>query len=113
MKKTKIKGVIMVIDLSKIKITKEALKYLKRKEKSTVTIGYPDYRINGDFAVVPIPEIFVKKPKLEQEYYKVNIDGIDVYLSKSVYLPENDVVIDVNCFLKIHFLTISGFSTKD
>jgi exopolysaccharide biosynthesis predicted pyruvyltransferase EpsI len=103
----------MELDFSKIKITKEALHYLNEKRKLAVTIGYPDYRTNGDFAVVPVPEIFAKKPKSENEYHKINIEGIDVYISKLVYLPENDVVIDVDCFLKIHFLTIAGFSTKD
>lgn len=100
--------------MGKIKITEKALTYLNKKGKLSVTIGYPDYRTNGDFAVVPVPEIFARKPKSEEEYNKIIIDGIDVHVSKQVYLPkENDVVIDVDSFLKMNFLTVSGFSTKD
>lgn len=103
----------MAIDLSKIKITKNAINHLNKKGKLSVTIGYPDYRTNGDFAVVPVPEIFAKKPKAEHEYNKVNIEGIDVFVSKSVFLPEEDVIIGVDSFLGMKFLTISGFSIKN
>lgn len=103
----------MEIDTSKIKITEKALNYLNTKNKLSVTIGYPDYRTNGDFAVVPVPEIYAKKPKIEEQYNKVTIDGIEVYVSKMVYLPkDNDVVIGVDSFLKMKFLTVSGFSIK-
>ena len=103
----------MAIDNNKIKITQKALNYLNKKNKSSLTIGYPDYRTNGDFAVVPVPEIFAKKPKLEGGYNKIIIDGIDVYVSKLVYLPEdNDIVVDVDTFLRMQFLTMSGFSIK-
>jgi exopolysaccharide biosynthesis predicted pyruvyltransferase EpsI len=98
--------------MSKITITENALSYLNKKGKKSVTIGYPDYRTNGDFAVVPVPEIFAKKPKAEEGYNKITVDGIDVYVSKLVYLPDNDVVIDVDKFLKMQFLTVSGFSIK-
>lgn len=103
----------MAIDINKIKITKDAMNYLNKKGKLFVTIGYPDYRTNGDFAVVPVPEIFAKKPKAEQEYNKVNKDGIDVYVSKLVYMPEEDIVIGVESFLGMKFLTVSGFSIKN
>lgn len=102
----------MAMDKYKIKITEKAHNYLKKKDKLSVTIGYPDYRTNGDFAVVPVPEIFAKKPKLEEQYNKINIDGIDVYISKLVYMPENEVIINVDSFLKMNFLTLSGFSIK-
>jgi hypothetical protein len=104
----------MSIDRSKIKITEKALDYLKTKEKLSVTIGIPDYRTNGDFAVVPVPEVFAKKPKNVDEYNMVNIDGIDVYVSKAIYLPkDNDVTIDLDSFLKIRFLTMTGFNIKN
>lgn len=104
----------MSIDNSKIKITEKALNYLRKKDKLTVTIGYPDYRTNGDFAVVPVPEIFARKPKAEEEYNKVDIDGIDVYISKTVYLPkDNDIIIDVDTFLKMNFLTVKGFKINN
>lgn len=104
----------MSIDKNKIIITEKALKYLKKKGKLSLTIGLPDYRTNGDFAVVPVPEIFTKKPKAEEEYNKVNIDGIDVYISRTVYLPkDNDVIIDVDTFLKMNFLTMSGFKIEN
>ncbi|MGD9566944.1 MAG: CC/Se motif family (seleno)protein [Sedimentibacter sp.] len=103
----------MAIDSNKIKITEKALNYLNKKSKTAITIGYPDYRTNGDFAVVPVPEILAKKPKLENGYNKINIDGIDVYVSKLVYLPEeNDIIVDVDTFLRMQFLTMSGFSIK-
>lgn len=102
----------MAIDKNKIKITEKALNYLKKKEKLSVIIGYPDYRTNGDFAVVPVPEIYAKKPKVEEQYNKINIDGIDVYISKLVYMPENEVIINVDSFLKMNFLTVAGFSIK-
>lgn len=104
----------MPIDNSKINITEKALNYLKKKNKLDITIGYPDYRTNGDFAVVPVPEIFAKKPKKEEEYNKINIDGIDVYISKTVYLPkDNDIIIDVDTFLKMNFLTMKGFKINN
>ena len=104
----------MAIDTSKIKITVDAIKYLKRKGKLSVTIGFPDYRTNGDFAVVPVPEIFAKKPKTEEDYNKINIDGIDVYISKTVYLPkDNDIIIDVDTFLMMNFLTLTGFKINN
>lgn len=104
----------MKIDISKIKITEKALEYLNKKGKMHVTIGYPDHRMNGDFAVVPIPEIYSKKPKNESEYYKIEKDGIEVYISRMVYMPaDNDIIIDVNSFLKINFLILKGFSIKN
>ncbi len=96
----------------KIKITEKALKYLEKKGKASIVIEFPGYRTNGDFAVIPVPEVFAKKPKSAEEYNKVNIDGIDIYVSKTVYMPEdNDVVIDVESVFKIGFLTMSGFGT--
>lgn len=100
----------MAMDSNKIKITEKALNYLKRKGKLSLTIGLPDYRTSGDFAVVPIPEVFAKKPKMVEEYNVVNVDGIDVYVSRTVYLPENnDVIIDLDTFLNMGFLTMTGF----
>ncbi len=97
-----------------IKITEKALDYLRKKDRTAVVIGYPDYRINGDFAVVPVPEIFARRPKAEEGYNKITVEKIDVYISKTVHMPENrDVVIDVDSFLKMRFLTLSGFSVKD
>lgn len=104
----------MTIDSNKIKITEKALSYLKRKKKTSITIGIPDYRINGDFAVVPVPEIFAKKPKSVEEYNVINVDGIDVYVSRAIYLPEdNDIVVDLDSFFKMSFLTLSGFKINN
>ena len=104
----------MSIDKNKIKITEKALNYLRKKDKQSLTIGLPDYRTNGDFAVVPVPEIFAKKPKKEEEFNKVNIDGIDVYVSKMVYLPkDNDIIIDIDTFLRMNFLTMKGFKINN
>lgn len=104
----------MKIDARKIKITEKALEYLNKKGKTHLTIGYPDHRINGDFAVVPIPEIYPKKPKNETEYYMINKDGIEIYISRMVYMPvDNDIIIDVNSFLKMNFLILKGFSINN
>ncbi len=99
--------------MSKIKITDKALNYLNKKGKKSLTLECPDYRTNGDFAVIPIPEIFAKRPKAEEKYNKIMAEGIDVYVSRLVYLPDNDVTIDVDKFLNMHFLTVSGFNIKD
>ncbi len=104
----------MAIDSNKIKITEKALSYLRKKGKLSLTIGLPDYRTSGDFAVVPVPEIFARKPKAEEEHNKVNIDGIDVYIQRTIYLPEkNDIIIDIDTFLKMNFLTMSGFKVEN
>ncbi|HBV68128.1 MAG TPA: hypothetical protein DEF04_08030 [Clostridiales bacterium] len=93
-----------------IKITGKALDYLKRKGKTAVTIGFSDYRTNGDFAVIPIPEIFAKKPKSEEKYVRTEVEKIEVYISRMVDMPKDeDVVIDVTSFLKMQFLTLTGF----
>ncbi len=104
----------MAIDSDKIKITEKALSYLRKKGKESLTISLPDYRTSGDFAVIPIPDIFVKTPKSEEEYNKVNVEGINVYVSRKVYLPtDNDIIIDVDTFLKMNFITMSGFKIED
>lgn len=104
----------MEIDVNKIKITEKALEYLNKKGKTHITISYPDHRMNGDFAVVPIPEIYARKPKNESEYYKTNKDDIEIYISRMVFMPkDNDVVIDVSSFLKMHYLTLKGFSINN
>lgn len=104
----------MLVDRNKIKITEKALNYLKRKGKLSLTIGLPDYRTNGDFAVVPVPEIFAKKPKQEEGFNKINIDGVDVYISRTVYLPEdNDIIVDVDSFLGMNFITMTGFKIEN
>lgn len=97
-----------------IKITEAALNYLHKKGKHEVRIEYPEYRTSCECAFVQVPEIFANKPKLEENYRKIIIDGIDVFLSRTVILPEdNDVIIDVDSFLKFKILTISGFNSKD
>jgi len=97
-----------------IKITEAAGNYLHKREKLEVRIEYPNYRTSCECAFVSVPEIFAKRPKSEGEYYKTTIDGIDVFLSKYISLPEdNDIIIDVDSFLTIKTLTVSGFNTKD
>lgn len=97
-----------------IKITEAARNYLQKKGKHEVRIEYPEYRTSCECTFVQIPEIFAKKPKSEENYRKITIDGIDVFLSRSVLLPaDNDVIIDVDSFLKFKILTISGFNSKD
>ena len=68
-----------------IKITEKAKDYLKKKGKLQVVIEFP----------------------------KTAIDGIDVYISNSVILPSNDVVIDLDSFLGIKILSLSGFKASE
>lgn len=97
-----------------IKITEAARNYLQKKGKNEVSIEYPNYRTSCECAFVSIPEIFAKKPKHEEHYHKTTIDGIDVFLSNSVSLPkDNDIVIDIESFLKIKTLKVYGFKIKD
>ena len=97
-----------------IKITEVARNYLQKKGKYEVCIEYPNYRTGCECAFVQVPEIFAKKPKAEEGYHKIRIDGIDVYLSKSIMLPKDkDVIIDVETILLIKVLKVYGFSTKE
>lgn len=95
-------------------INEKALNYLNKKEKHEITIEYPQYRTSSECAFVQIPEIFAKKPKSEENFRKITIDRIDVYLSKQVVLPtDNDITIDLDSFLGIKNLTVSGFKLED
>jgi hypothetical protein len=62
---------------------------------------------------VPIPEIIAKKPKAPENYQIINIGGIDVYISRTLVLPNNDVVIDLDTFLGIKLLRVSGFKSNE
>lgn len=96
-----------------IKITDAAKNYLHKKNKLSVCIEYPEYRTGNDCAFVQVPEIFAKKPKKEQDYNIISLDEINVFLSKLINLPDNDVIIDAASFLGIKILTVSGFNSKD
>jgi hypothetical protein len=96
-----------------IKITEKAKDYLKKKGKLQVVIEFPEHRLNSESVVVPIPEIFAKKPKKPESFQKTAIDGIDIYISNSVILPSNDVVIDLDSFLGIKILSLSGFKASE
>lgn len=96
-----------------IKITDTAKDYLHNKNKLNVCIEYPEYRTGNDCAFVQVPEIFAKKPKKEQEFNIVSVDGINVFLSKIIKVPNNDITIDVTSFLGIKILTVSGFNSRD
>lgn len=96
-----------------IKITEKAKNYLKNKGKLQVVIEFPEHRLNSESVVVPIPEIFARNPKKPEGYQKTTIDGIDVYVSNSVVLPDNDVVIDLDSFLGIKILNLAGFKANE
>jgi len=97
-----------------IKITEAARNYLQKKGKHEVCIEYPNYRTSCECAFVQIPEIFAKKPKSEDGYHKIRIDGIDVFLSKYIILPKDkEVIIDVETILLIKVLKVYGFNTKE
>lgn len=96
-----------------IKITEAAKNYLHNKNKLNICIEYPEYMTGNDCAFVQVPEIFAKKPKKEKEFNIINIEGINVFLSKLIKIPENEIKIDLTSFLGIKILTVSGFSSRD
>jgi hypothetical protein len=102
-----------MFDENAINITERAMKHLKKKGKLQVTIEIPDNRLSSESVLVPIPEIIAKKPKTLENYQIINIDGIDVYISKSLVPPKNDVVIDLDTFLGIKLLRVSGFKSNE
>ncbi len=96
-----------------IKITEKARKHLNKKKKHDLTIEIPENRLNSESVLVPIPEILAKKPKNSNKYKVITIDGIDIYVSNYLKLPENDVIIDLDSFLGIKLLSVSGFKSKE
>ncbi len=96
-----------------IKITAAAKNYLHKKNKLNICIEYPEYRTGCECAFVQVPEIFAKLPKKEEAFYKISLGGINVFISKLIKLPDNDIIIDINSFLGIKILTVSGFNSKD
>lgn len=99
--------------MENIKITEKAKNYLKKKGKFQVVIEIPEHRLSSESVVVPVPEIFAKKPKNPENFQQVTIDGIDVYIAKSVMIPNNDVVIDLDSFLGIKILNLLGFRSNE
>jgi hypothetical protein len=96
-----------------IKITERAMQHLKKKEKLQVTIEIPENRLSSESVLVPVPEIIARKPKAPESYQIVAVGGIDVYISKSLSIPKNDVIIDLDTFLGIKLLRISGFKSNE
>ncbi|HHZ02281.1 MAG TPA: hypothetical protein GX396_05005 [Tissierellia bacterium] len=96
-----------------IKITEKAIMHLKKKGKTQIVIEYPEYRTNCDCVFVPVPEIFARKPKKPEDYLIATIDGIDVYISKAVEIPEKGIVIDVESFLGLKLLRMTGFKIRE
>lgn len=100
-----------IIDI--IKITDTAKKYLHNKNKLNICIEYPEYRTGNECAFVQVPEIFAKKPKKEEGYNIISVEGINIFLSKLIKIPDNDIIIDVTSFLGIRILIVSGFNSRD
>ncbi len=100
-------------DENVIKITQRANNHLKKKGKLQVTIEIPENRLSSESVLVPIPEIIARKPKNPEGYQITTIDGIDVYVSNSIALPKNDIVIDLDIFLGIKLLSLSGFKSNE
>lgn len=99
--------------MENIKITDKAKNYLKKKGKLHVVIEIPEHRLSSESVVVPVPEIFAKLPNNPENFQKVTIDGIDVYVSNSVIVPKNGVVIDLDSFLGIKILNLLGFKLNE
>lgn len=99
--------------MENVKITEKAKNYLKKKGKLQVVIEIPEHRLSSESVVVPIPEIFAKRPKNPDSFQKFTIDGIDVYISNSVILPSNGVVIDLDSFMGIKILNLLGFRSNE
>ncbi|NLK65074.1 MAG: hypothetical protein GX289_08265 [Tissierellia bacterium] len=96
-----------------IKITEKAIKHLKKKEKLQVTIEIPENRLSSESVLVPIPEIIARKPKAPENYQIITVDGVDVYISKALAIPKNDIIIDLDVFLGIKLLRLSGFKSNE
>lgn len=97
-----------------IKITPDALKYLKEKNKLNVKIEFPEFRSSGETVMLQMPEIHGKLPKNPEFYHQVTIDGITVYVARNLNLPmDGDVVIDLDKVLGIRMLKVSGFNLED
>lgn len=95
-----------------VKITEKALQHLKKKGRVNLVIEFPEHRLSSESVFIEIPEIFMKKPKDVESFQQIIIEGISVYISKSVSLPTNDVVIDLDSFLGIKTLSLSGFKAN-
>ena len=95
-----------------IRITERAMKHLKKKGKLQVSIEIPENRLSSESVLVPIPEIIARKPKAPENYRLYTIDGIEVYVSNSVIMPKNEVIIDLDVFLGIKLLNLSGFKSS-
>ena len=95
-----------------VKISERALLYLKKKGRVNLVIEFPEHRLSSESVFIEIPEIFMKKPKDVENFQQITLDGISLYISNSVSLPANDVVIDLDSFLGIKTLTLSGFKAN-
>jgi hypothetical protein len=99
--------------MENIKITEKAKNYIKKKGKLQIVIEIPEHRLSSESVVVPVPEIFAKKPKNPESYQNIDIEGINVYISNSVILPKNGAVIDLDSFLGIKILNLLGFRSNE
>ncbi len=94
-------------------ITENAQKYMSKKKINAVTIEYPDYRSSCCGANVPVAEIFPKVPRSPEKFVKKVVDGIEIYLSKALILPEGPITIDTDTMLMFTSLTLKGFRALD
>lgn len=99
-------------DENVIRITEKAKKHLNKKGKLQVSIEIPENRLSSESVLVPIPEIIARKPKVPENYRLYTVDGIEVYVSNSVIMPKDEVVIDLDVFLGIKLLNLSGFKSS-
>ncbi|HBC30056.1 MAG TPA: hypothetical protein DC024_02255 [Clostridiales bacterium] len=100
-------------DENVIKITEKAMRHLKKKGKLQVTIEIPENRLSSESVLVPVPEIIARKPKIPENYQLFTVDGIDVFISKTLVMPKNEVVIDLDSFLGIKLLNLLGFKSNE
>lgn len=97
-----------------IKITPDALQYLKKKNKTDVIIEYPSHRTSCCGYNVPVPELELKVPSKTKKYRLHEIDGINVHVAVDVIMPEkNDVTIELDSFLGVKSLVLGGFDLKE
>lgn len=97
-----------------IRITPEALQYLKKKKKDHVIIEYPAYRTSCCSVSVPMPELSLREPPKTGKYRVETVDGIKVYVAMDVIMPENnDVTIELDSFIGIKSLELGGFDLTE
>lgn len=91
----------------KVNISNKASEYIKTKgPDSSVTILMET--IKPGWCSTNQLSVKVGRPSFEKGFDLYEVDGIDVYLQKGLYIPDDEVKITLNNFLFIKSLQVSG-----